>query len=260
MKAVRGWLLSKLRERSGFARPWAGAVLALSALACAGLFSLGASAEEKKPAAESKPAAGETAPAKPGEKAKPDGKRWKSLFDGKTLKGWKETDFYGRGKVTIKDGTIVLGMGNDMTGITSTEKLPKIDYEVELDAMRVEGSDFFCALTFPVGDSPCSLVVGGWGGGVVGLSSINGADASENETSKYMSFKPNRWYHIRLRVTKNKIEAWIDKEKLVDVELADKKLGIRLEVELSKPFGIATWCTTGALKDIKIRPLGSAKK
>ncbi len=252
MKAVRNWSFSKACQPTAFLRPWAAAVLVLPGLIVAGMLSLGAAEEKKadKPAAEAKPA-GETA------LAKPDGKRWKNLFDGKTLKGWKETDFYGRGKVTIKDGTIVLGMGNDMTGITSTEKLPKIDYEVELDAMRVEGSDFFCGLTFPVGDSPCSLIVGGWGGGVVGLSSINGADASENETSKYMSFKQNRWYHIRLRVTKEKIEAWIDKEQMVDVELADKKLGIRIEVELSKPFGIATWCTTGALKDIKIRPLAA---
>ena len=58
-----------------------------------------------------------------------------------------------------------------MTGITWTNEVPTNNYEISLEAMRVEGSDFFCALTFPVGNDPCSFIVGGWGGGVVGLSS-----------------------------------------------------------------------------------------
>ena len=102
----------------------------------------------------------------------------KSLFDGKSLKGWKKTQFGGEGKVEVKDGRIVLHSGGPMTGITWTEDFPKIDYEISLEAMRVDGSDFFCGLTFPVGDKPCSFIVGGWGGGVVGLSSIDGSDAS----------------------------------------------------------------------------------
>src|SRR6185369_7925223 len=88
-----------------------------------------------------------------------------SLFDGKTLTGWKESDFAGRGEVEVKDGRIVIGTGV-MTGITWTNEVPTNNYEISLEAMRVEGSDFFCALTFPVGKDPCSFIVGGWGGGV----------------------------------------------------------------------------------------------
>ena len=61
------------------------------------------------------------------------------------------------------------------------------DYEVTLEAMRVDGNDFFCGMTFPAGKDPCTLIVGGWGGTVVGLSSINGMDASENETTINMA-------------------------------------------------------------------------
>jgi hypothetical protein len=106
-----------------------------------------------------------------------------------------------------------------------------------------------------VGESPCSFIVGGWGGGVVGLSSIDGSDASENETTQYQEFESNRWYTIRVRVTDNKIQAWIDKTKMADVDLKDKKISIRIEVEVSRPLGIASFATRAALRNIQIRKL-----
>jgi hypothetical protein len=128
-----------------------------------------------------------------------------------------------------------------------------MNYELSLEAQRVSGSDFFCGLTFPVGDAPCSFICGGWGGGVVGLSSLDGNDASENETTKYQEFESKRWYKIRVRVTQGKIQAWIDDKQMVDVDTADKKISIRLEVEPSRPLGIATYNTAAALRDIKVR-------
>jgi hypothetical protein len=178
----------------------------------------------------------------------------RNLFDGKTLTGWKVTDFAGHGEVEVKEGRIILGSGI-MTGITWTNDLPRTNYEVSLEAMRVEGSDFFCALTFPVGKEPCSLIVGGWGGGVVGLSSLDGQDAANNETTKYLNFENGRWFQVRLRVSNGKIQAWIDTDKVVDVDITDKTVSIRLEVEESKPLGIASWSTTAALRNIKLRRL-----
>jgi hypothetical protein len=183
-----------------------------------------------------------------------------SLFDGKSLAGWKKTAFGGEGDVEVKDGRIVMQTGNPMTGITWTGKYPKMDYEISLEALRVDGSDFFCGLTFPVGESPCSFIVGGWGGGVVGLSSLNGSDASENETTKYQEFESGRWYTIRVRVTADKIEAWIDKRQMVDVETEGMRISIRPEVELSRPLGVSCYMTTAALRDIKLRRLDEAKK
>ncbi len=92
-----------------------------------------------------------------------------------------------------------------------------MNYEVALDAMRLMGSDFFCGLTVPVGETFCSLIVGGWGGSLLGISSVEGMDASENETTKFTNFESGRWYRIRLRVTEKRIEGWIDKEKLIDL-------------------------------------------
>lgn len=188
-------------------------------------------------------------------KSADEDRKWVSLFDGKTLEGWTPSDFAGAGDVKVEEGSIILAAGNDMTGITASREIPKVNYEVELEAQRVSGSDFFSALTFPVKDSFCSFVVGGWGGGVIGLSSLNGFDASENETTGYKKFENGKWYPIRLRITGERITAWIDGEELVDADVREAKLTTRIEVEESKPFGIASWQTKAALRKIRIREL-----
>jgi hypothetical protein len=193
--------------------------------------------------------------------AEKDKEGWKKLFDGKTLAGWKGSGFADEGKVHVKDGAIVLEKGAQMSGATySKGDFPKMDYEVTLEGKRVAGEDFFCTTTFPVGDAYCSFVVGGWHGTIVGLSSINGMDASENETNRTMKFERDRWYRIRIRVTKSRIEAWIDKKQMVDLDTTDKLISIRLECRRSRPFGIATWKTVGAVRDVRVRMLTDAEK
>ena len=140
----------------------------------------------------------------------------------------------------------MLGSGY-MTGITWTNTPPRKDYEISLEAMRIEGSDFFCGLTFPFGESACSLIVGGWGGSLVGLSSLDYADAANNETTKFMPFENGRWYKIRLRVKSDRITAWVDNKELVNIETTGRKVSIRLECEPSLPLGVATWSTTAAI-------------
>jgi hypothetical protein len=174
------------------------------------------------------------------------------LFDGKTLDGWEITNFGPQGPVYVSGGEIILGMGDGCTGITWKRAFPRTDYEVSLDAKRVAGNDFFCGLTFTAGKDPCTLIVGGWGGATVGLSSINGKDAAENETTTIRNFDKERWYHIRLVVTTEYIKSWIDSVKVVDFKIGGKKLSVRPEVELSRPFGITSWNTTAAIRNIHL--------
>lgn len=178
-----------------------------------------------------------------------------SLFDGKTLGKWKVTDFGGQGEVAVKDGAIHMDIGQDLTGITWAGPLIRMDYEITLDAMRTKGSDFFCGLTFPFGDKPCSLILGGWGGSLCGLSNIDYYDAANNETTRMISFENNKWYHVRLRVTPDKIEAWLDDEVLVNINVKGRRVDIRAEVDLSQPLGIATWQTAGAVRNIVVKPV-----
>ena len=181
-----------------------------------------------------------------------------SMFDGKTLGYWEVSDFVRHGDVYVKDGAIYIEKsktGGYMNGITWTGPLVQMNYEITLEAMRLEGTDFFCGLTFPVGDKPCSLILGGWGGALCGLSSLDYMDASENETTTFVDFNKNQWYHVRLRVTENKILAWLDDEILVNVDTTGKNIDIRIEVMPSLPLGISTYLTTGAIRNIKLHKL-----
>jgi len=182
------------------------------------------------------------------------GEGWQPLFDGESLRGWRVTPFDGGSEVEVRDGLIALGAGDPFTGINYTNDPPKMNYEITLEAMRVGGSDFFCGLTFPVRDSFCSFIAGGWGGSVVGLSSVDGMDASENETTHFIDFATGRWYRIRLRVTDHKIEGWIEQKKVVNLTYTGRKISQRLgDIEMSKPLGIACWMTSAAVREIKIR-------
>jgi hypothetical protein len=181
--------------------------------------------------------------------------RWQSMFDGESLKGWKETPFAGRGQVRVVDGAIELGKGV-MTGVTWTNPFPQVNYEIRFEATRIEGGDFFAGLTFPVHNSFCTWINGGWGGAVVGLSSLDSYDASENDTTLTMNFKNGRWYGLWLLVTGERIQAWIDKEPVIDISILNRQIDLRPgQIELSKPLGIASFSTVAKLRKIEYRNL-----
>jgi hypothetical protein len=77
---------------------------------------------------------------------------WTPLFDGKDLKGWEVNKFAGAGEVKVEDGKIILGSGVALTGLRRTTDLRRSNYEVDVQAMKIQGGDFFWGLTFPVKD------------------------------------------------------------------------------------------------------------
>ncbi len=190
-----------------------------------------------------------------GLKAEPDSKGWRPLFNGHTLDGWEITNFGPQGPVSVRDSSIILNFGDGATGITWTKEFPVTNYEISLDAMRVDGNDFFCGLTFPVEDEHCTLITGGWGGMLVGISSIDGQDASENFTTNMIPFQNGRWYNIRVIVDNRSIRCFIDNEEVVTVPTEGHTFSVRSEVSLSRPLGIATWVTTGAIRNIRFREI-----
>ena len=120
----------------------------------------------------------------------------------------------------------------------------------------MKGDDFFAGITFPVKDSYLTWINGGWGGKVVGLSSINGADASMNETTFTREFEIGRWYSLRLRVTPTTISAWIDDEVAIEFTIGNKWIALREgEIGYSIPFGVASYSTVAAIRKIEWRPL-----
>ena len=190
-----------------------------------------------------------------GSKGEPDTEGWKPLFNGYTLEGWEVTNFGPQGPVGVRDSAIILSFGDGPTGITWEGEFPDINYEISLEAMRVDGNDFFCALTFPVKDEYCTMINGGWGGALVGISSIDGQDASENFTTTRHAFANGRWYNIRVRVDREFVRCFIDEEEVIRVAVGNHSFSVRSEVGLSRPLGIASWYTTAALRNIRFREL-----
>ena len=181
---------------------------------------------------------------------------WKPLFDGKSLGGWRETAFSGRGPAKVENGALVIGPGHPLAGVTFTREFPRSNYEIRFEAEKLAGGDFFASLTFPFGDSFCTWVTGGWGGDIVGLSSIDGWDASDNETRAYFTFEEARWYQFRLRVTDARITAWIDERQIINVEIGGRRIDLRPgEIKLSAPLGFASYNTKGAVRKIEFRLL-----
>lgn len=186
------------------------------------------------------------------------------LFDGRTLAGWKPSNFDSQTAVKVENpfrggpGAIVLPRSTYMAGITLADAtgLPRMNYELSLEAMRTDGGDFFCGLTFPIGGSAVTFVVGGWGGMVTGISCIDNSDASDNETTTGKQYENNRWYRIRVRVTPGKLEAWVDDEQVVDFETTGRKLDLRFgDISKSLPLGIAAYETGAAFRQLRLRRL-----
>jgi len=199
-----------------------------------------------------KPAAAAPAPAS----AAPKKDEGKSLFDGKTLGAWKPVDFGGEGAVKVADGSIRVEMGSTLSGIQwAGEAPPRTNYELSVEAMKVDGSDFFLGIVFPVGKEHCSFVAGGWGGGVTGLSSVDHMNASENETATDQTYKKNQWYTFRLIVTPEKIEVWWDAKQVINLELANRQISVHPAVESAVPLGLTNYQTTSLFRNIRLKKL-----
>ena len=189
------------------------------------------------------------------EAADAEAAKWKPLAD-----SWQVCRFGGEGPVKIEDGLITLGYGDPMTGVRWGGEFPREGYELRLEARRTEGFDFFCGTTFPVGEKgKCSLILGGWGGGVVGLSSIDGQDAANNATTQFKTFDNDRWYKIRIRVGPEKIRCWIDGNLWVDQPRGDREFDIRYEMDPTVPMGFANYQCRSEIRKIEFRRLPQKK-
>jgi hypothetical protein len=195
------------------------------------------------------PAAGPPAPAAPA----PAG--WIELASG-PAGSWQPTA--PDTPVETRQGSLVLGPLDGLAGLRWSGSPPAGSFEIELEARRLAGEDFFCGLTVPTrSPAECvTLIIGGWGGRLVGISSIDHADAAENETGTAREFENERWYRIRLAFEREWLQAWIDDDLVVDIGTAGRSLSLRPgQVEDCAPLGLATWMTRGEFRNIRWRPL-----
>ena len=172
-----------------------------------------------------------------------------ALFNGKDLTGWKVVAYDGSGEVKVlPDGTVSCEAGKPFSGIAYTNEVPTMSYELKLEAMRVKGSDFFIALTVPIEESFCTVIIGGWGGGLCGISSFNYMSAAENQWTRGVVFEDNKWHTLRVRVMPNVMQVFLDEKKTyharVEYEKASQfSLRSGSDIDKTKPLGLATFET-----------------
>ncbi|MEM9414150.1 MAG: DUF1080 domain-containing protein [Planctomycetota bacterium] len=187
-----------------------------------------------------------------------------SLLDDE-LTRWRPLVFGADGEISVEDGVLHMDMGGPLTGVVYSGDVPELlgesleNYEITLEAQRIQGNDFFVGLTFPVGtEGHVTLIMGGWGGGLVGLSSLDHADASMNPTTKLMQFEPDRWYSVRVAVTTDTIQVWLDGDEVIHVNRADHELySLRGEVMDTAPLGMCCFQTHAAYRDMRVKRLSS---
>jgi hypothetical protein len=184
-------------------------------------------------------------------------KEW-VLFDGKSLDDWETVDIGASGTIEQEEDALIINQGDSLSGLLykKAAELPVTNYEITLEAKRLQGVDFFCGLTFPVGDlkTCATLVCGGWGGSVTGISNIDGQDAANNSTGTYQRYEDDKWYKFRLRVTPENISVWVEDKKVVDQDLKDRKISLRPgPIESYAPLALSTYCTTAAVKNIRLK-------
>ncbi|MES2597472.1 MAG: DUF1080 domain-containing protein [Verrucomicrobiota bacterium] len=222
-------------------------IASLSALALLTCLTVSIAQEPAKPAA----------PASTATKAK-EAQTEHVLFDGKSLDAWETVDIGGSGTVELEGDIMIINQGDSLSGVVFKKPadLPLINYEISLEAKRLQGVDFFCGLTFPVGDlKKCAtLICGGWGGSVTGISSIDDFDASNNNTGSYQKYEDDKWYKIRLRVTPENLSAWLDDKQIIDQDIAGRKISLRPgPIETYAPLAISTYATSAAIRNVKVK-------
>jgi len=183
---------------------------------------------------------------------------WRSLFDGKTLRGWRKSTrgkFARPGAVLVEDGAIVVGGGRPWTAVVCTQKLPTLDYELELEARRVNGLEDFCDMLFPVGTGYGRLMAGGDGGGRLAVSVKTPVAEGEGTVRTWRRFHSDRWYRLRLRVSRARFEVFVDDQRLLDAPTASTGVELRDGYEDLVPLGIFTWNTRSHVRNIRFRRL-----
>ena len=192
---------------------------------------------------------------------KGDHARW-ALFSPPLIEHWQDAKMENSGAVQREADGFTLKAGSPMTGIVfptwEQDGLPFTDYRLTYEAMRVSGGDFFGSVTFPVGSRErcVTFVLGGWGGTQVGISSIDGYDASENPTGSSQRFENGRWYRLRIKVREDSLQVWLDDKPLVSFNPKGRQLSLRGgDIAKCVPLGFATYGTEGRLRACAVERL-----
>lgn len=174
------------------------------------------------------------------------------LLGAENRQNWSPIEFGGQGEIVVEANRIELEFGYPLTGAKFVGDIPTDQYKIRFEARRISGSDFFAMTTFPVRDTHCSFVNGGWGGAIVGLSNVDGEDASENNTKSFLGFKNNQWYQFEIEVRWPKVVCRIDDETVVDLDATDRLIAVRPDVNICKPLSFSSFESVSEIRNVQL--------
>ncbi len=167
-----------------------------------------------------------------------------------------KTDAYETaGPTKVTDTQITLHAGKPYAGVRWTGTAPTDNYELSLEATRTKGNDIFCGIFFPVGTNHCSLILGGWGNSLVGLSMVDDLSAAENETAYPETFTNSVWTKVVLRVTPKLILAEVDGKQAIELEREFHRVSPYLGLEFFEPLGLFTYESDAIIRNVHLRKL-----
>ena len=147
-----------------------------------------------------------------------------SLFNGKDLTGWK---VYGTEKWFVEDGLLVCESGPDKKyGYLATEKFYKnFDLTLEFKQEANGNSGVFFRSTID------GVKISGWqcevapkGNDTGGIYESYGRGwLKQIEDEKENILKPGEWNIMRIKVTGDRVQTWLNGESMVD--FSDEKIG-----------------------------------
>ena len=185
---------------------------------------------------------------------------WEDLFDGKTLNSWQirsDGHFKQHGQVRVSPDGIRLERGKgSFTGILCTRDVPAADYELAFDVRREAGGDQCVAAKFPTGTQ--RLAFGIWTRDNRSCADVEMVDEKgvwSNDTRREIDVRSGRWYHLRVRVTLRRVEAWVDDVQVADLDTAGHKLHTAGHIQHELPLGLHTEVSTCTLRAIRLRRL-----
>ncbi len=183
---------------------------------------------------------------------------WRSLLRADSLDGWQvaTTDVFSKhGPVRVDGDCLLLEGGQPDTGVAWQGAFPTEGYEVCMEALRLYDAPC-CEVVFPVGESHCMLVVGGWEeGAFVALADVDNVEPpSENASAAKFHFQLQRWCRVYLRVTTDRVEVTLDGQPVINLPVAQHRFSLPTRWQALKPFGLGSAAGREArLRNIKLR-------
>jgi len=93
--------------------------------------------------------------------------------------------------------------------------------------------DFFEVITLPIRrlHTCATLVVSGWGRGLVAISSIDVLNANKNFIRGEHRFINGQWYRFRLEVRENDLKGWLDEPLIINASVRSRTISLLKRVD-----------------------------